>query len=138
VNFKNTIIIMTTNLGSQVIMQHLGESECDTPAIETREREKARVTKSLRKKPGGEKEEVLVTDTPSRITPALREELMQIFRSHFRPEFLNRVDDIVIFNPISSLVLRHIVDVQLTSYIALVKKEKDIDITITDEAKDAL
>jgi ATP-dependent Clp protease ATP-binding subunit ClpA len=50
VNFKNTIIIMTTNLGSQVIMQHLGEPESDMPAMETREQEKARVTKSLRKK----------------------------------------------------------------------------------------
>jgi ATP-dependent Clp protease ATP-binding subunit ClpB len=63
---------------------------------------------------------------------------MQIFRSHFRPEFLNRVDDIVIFNPISSIVLRHIVDVQLMSYIMMIKKEKDIDMIVTDNAKDAL
>jgi ATP-dependent Clp protease ATP-binding subunit ClpA len=51
---------------------------------------------------------------------------------------LNRVDDVVIFNPIDQAILRQIVDTQLVQYISLVKKEKDIDLHITDTAKDEL
>lgn len=59
-------------------------------------------------------------------------------RKYFRPEFLNRVDEMIVFDPISQTTLRHIVDVQLADFIKLVKKEKDITLIITDAAKDEL
>ena len=68
----------------------------------------------------------------------LNEILMTEYKSHFRPEFLNRIDDIIIFDPISQVSLRAIVDVQLKTIITLLKKEKDIDLNITDQAKDEL
>jgi len=63
---------------------------------------------------------------------------MPILQRFFRPEFLNRLDDIIIFNPISSMMLRAIVEIQLASFIKLVKEEKDILLTISDEVKDFL
>jgi ATP-dependent Clp protease ATP-binding subunit ClpA len=63
---------------------------------------------------------------------------MPILQRFFRPEFLNRLDDTIIFNPISSLMLRAIVEIQLASFIKLVKEEKDILLTISDEVKDFL
>ena len=69
---------------------------------------------------------------------SLYNDLLAEYRKYFRPEFLNRVDDIIVFDPISQTTLRHIVDVQLASFIAMVKKEKDIDLTITNTAKDEL
>ena len=68
----------------------------------------------------------------------LNEILMTEYKSYFRPEFLNRIDDIIIFDPISQVSLRAIVDVQLKNIITLLKKEKDIDLNITDQAKDEL
>jgi ATP-dependent Clp protease ATP-binding subunit ClpB len=92
VNFKNTIVIMTTNLGSDIDPETIGRQE----------------------------------------------KMMQVFRSFFRPEFLNRVDDIVVFNAITQEVLRKIVDTQLVQFIQMVKKEKDIDMIVSDIAKDEL
>jgi len=63
---------------------------------------------------------------------------MPILQRFFRPEFLNRLDDIIIFNPISSMMLRAIVDIQLAKFIAMLKEEKNISLTISDEVKDFL
>lgn len=108
VSFKNTIIIMTTNLGSQTIMEKLTNYE----TMQSSEYQK-------------KKEE-------------LNENLLAEYRSYFRPEFLNRIDDIIVFDPISQASLRSIVDVQLTEIISLLKKEKDIVLTLTDKAKNEL
>ena len=108
VNFKNTIIIMTTNLGSQTIMDKLANYDTIQPEEYQQRKEE------------------------------LNEILMTEYKSHFRPEFLNRIDDIIIFDPISQVSLRAIVDVQLKTIITLLKKEKDIDLNITDQAKDEL
>lgn len=108
VNFKNTIIIMTTNLGSQTIMDKLANYDTMKPEEYQQRKEE------------------------------LNETLMTEYRSYFRPEFLNRVDDIVVFDPISQASLISIVDVQLAGVIALMKTEKDITLTLTDKAKDEL
>jgi ATP-dependent Clp protease ATP-binding subunit ClpB len=113
VNFKNTIIIMTTNLGSEKIMSSY-EWQIMKP------------TKWWKKWPTPKQKADLYT------------EIMTVFRSFFRPEFLNRVDDIILFNPITQEVLRHIVDMHIQQYITMVKTEKDITLLVTDEAKDAL
>lgn len=83
VNFKNTIIIMTTNLGSQEILEQLR----DTDTLESHEYQA--------------KKQALTTD------------LMNDYRRYFRPEFLNRIDDLIVFDPLGRTQMTHIVDIQL-------------------------
>ncbi len=94
VNFKNTIIIMTSNIGTEMIMD-LDDS----------------------------------TEIEKRIHSALKE--------HFRPEFLNRVDEIVIFNKLGKEDIKHIVDIQI-DILKQRLSEKNISIDLTDDAKDYL
>jgi ATP-dependent Clp protease ATP-binding subunit ClpA len=63
---------------------------------------------------------------------------MPLLQRFFRPEFLNRLDDIIVFNPVSQPMLRAIVDIQLEKFLALVVQEKNIQITVEDEVKDYL
>jgi ATP-dependent Clp protease ATP-binding subunit ClpB len=93
VDFKNTVVIMTSNIGSQYI-QDMSNDE-----------ERRRVTEAM--------------------------------RQHFRPEFLNRVDDMVIFHPLDAEVLKQIVGIQ----VGLVQKrlaDKKIEIELTESAKELL
>ena len=92
VDFKNAVVIMTSNTGSQWIL----DPDLNEADMETR--------------------------------------VMEVMRATFKPEFLNRVDDIVIFHRLSMEHLRLIVDIQL----ALLRKrlaERDIQLVLTDEAK---
>jgi ATP-dependent Clp protease ATP-binding subunit ClpB len=95
VDFKNTVLIMTSNLGSQFIVA--GDLTAD-------ERERR---------------------------------VMEALRAHFRPEFLNRVDETIIFDRLSEVDLRQIVTIQLST---LVKRLEDLKMTLelTDEAKTLL
>ena len=68
----------------------------------------------------------------------LEKEIMPIMGKFFRPEFLNRVDDIIIFNPISDEALKAIVDIKIQNYVEMLAKDKEINISLTDEAKDFL
>ena len=95
IDFKNTIIIMTSNLGSQVIK----ELSQDFKMMEKRVKE--------------------------------------IMENHFRPEFLNRVDEIIIFKPLSRKVIFKILDLQLDELRRRLK-DKKIDIKVTDKAKKLL
>ncbi|MHB9111189.1 MAG: ATP-dependent chaperone ClpB [Thermoleophilia bacterium] len=96
VDFKNAVIIMTSNIGSQYITE-LGA--------------------------GGEEEmDHLVTEA---------------MKKHFKPEFLNRVDDIIIFHRLSEEQLRKIVEIQARDMTALLA-DRNIGITLTDAAKDYL
>ena len=91
VDFKNTVIIMTSNIGSQYIME---ES-----------------------------------------SPAARERLvMEALRQHFRPEFLNRIDDIIIFDRLSEEELKKIVEIQLRRLIRRLENQK-ITLELSDSAK---
>jgi ATP-dependent Clp protease ATP-binding subunit ClpB len=106
VNFKNTVIIMTSNIGSEIIhKKNLGFRE--------------------------EKEDELIfeTDMKQRVLSALKE--------NFKPEFLNRMDEIVIFHPINRQMLRQIVDLQLAQ-IEKRLAEKRIKIKLTLPAKEFL
>ena len=96
VDFRNTVIIMTSNIGSQ----HLLEG----------------VT------PDGE------------IEPNARERVLAELRGHFRPEFLNRVDDIVLFTPLTLPQIEHIVGLQLTDLRNRLS-ERRIDLDITPDAR---
>ncbi|MEA5516423.1 ATP-dependent chaperone ClpB [Nodularia sp. UHCC 0506] len=85
VDFRNTVIVMTSNIGSEYILDVSGD---DTKY----EKMQARVTDSL--------------------------------RSHFRPEFLNRVDDIIIFHALSRTEMRHIIRIQLKRVEKLLREQK--------------
>ena len=97
VNFTNTIIIMTSNIGSSAIETWDGK---DFGALEST--------------------------------------MLESLRHHFRPEFLNRIDDIVIFNRIQQSIMGQIVDTQLARVVRQVKQAKDISLTISPEVRDKL
>ena len=96
VNFTNTIIIMTSNVGSEKI-------------IESKE-----------------------------INKDLEQKLLDDLRHYFRPEFINRIDDIIVFNKISKGNMKLIVDTQLQKLVDELKATKNITLEITDNAKNAL
>jgi ATP-dependent Clp protease ATP-binding subunit ClpB len=95
VDFKNTVLIMTSNLGSREIQAAEGE------------------------------------------VSQVREAVTQVLREHFKPEFLNRIDDIVIFNQLSREQITQIIDVQLERLRAMLD-ERDIKLVLDDSAKQLL
>ncbi len=97
VDFKNTIIIMTSNIGSP----HLIENASETGEI----------AESVRKK------------------------VMNELRLHFRPEFLNRVDEIVLFKPLTLLEIKRIIDLQLKLLRARLS-ERHLELELTEAAKE--
>ncbi len=99
VDFKNTVLIMTSNLGSQF----LNADSLTTEAAFDR----------------------------------AREQVMEVLRQSFRPEFLNRVDDIVIFRPLGEEQLSHIIDLRLKDLERLLAN-RGITIELTAEAKHQL
>jgi ATP-dependent Clp protease ATP-binding subunit ClpB len=98
VNFRNTVIIMTSNMGSPLILEQA--------------------------------ERLRDPDTRLQVETAVLQEL----RRHFRPEFLNRVDDIIVFRPLDTFDLERIVELQLARVEDLLEERK-IAIEITDAAK---
>ncbi|HEX5235692.1 MAG TPA: ATP-dependent chaperone ClpB [Silvibacterium sp.] len=99
VDFKNTVLIMTSNLGSQALQ---GDSLTSEAAFDR-----------------------------------AREQVMDVLKQNFRPEFLNRVDDIVIFRPLGEEQLSHIVDLRLKDLERLLA-DRDITIELTNEARHQL
>ena len=95
IDFKNTVIIMTSNLGSDII---LNENLSDTEK---------------------------------------KDELNNALKNKFKPEFLNRIDEIIMFKPLTLDELKKIVDIQLAS-LKKRMQEKDIELKITDSAKNYL
>jgi ATP-dependent Clp protease ATP-binding subunit ClpB len=95
VDFRNTILIMTSNLGSQYILD--------------------------------------VAEVDEEVERRVRE----VLRQHFRPEFLNRVDEIVVFHALHRSQLRQIVDIQLARLRKLLR-DRQITIELTDKAKDVV
>jgi ATP-dependent Clp protease ATP-binding subunit ClpB len=97
VDFRNTVIIMTSNLGSHVIQELAGEANY----------------------------------------AKMKQSVLEIVQQHFRPEFINRVDDIVVFHPLGREQLRSIVDIQL-GYLRRRLVERDIDLVLDEKARDLL
>jgi ATP-dependent Clp protease ATP-binding subunit ClpB len=98
VDFKNTVVIMTSNVGSTIILGHRGGSDAD--AYER-----------------------------------MRDEVLEALRQHFRPEFLNRVDEIVVFHALTREQLKHIVQIQL-GRLRTRLAERKIELDLTDAALD--
>ncbi len=107
VNFKNTVIIMTSNVGSDIIyrMHEVGfqtKQEKDTLSEET-----------------------------------MRTKVMEQLRAHFKPEFLNRIDEMITFHPVNEEMLGKIVDLHIASICKRLKK-KSIHLTISSAVKSYL
>ena len=102
-DFKNTIIIMTSNMGSQIIQETFEKYPNDT----------------------------------DRAIDESRDEVLQLLKETVRPEFLNRIDDIIMFTPLNAKNIRSIVKLQLQSLFRMVAKE-GILLDATDEAIDYL
>ncbi|MGV9823551.1 ATP-dependent chaperone ClpB [Nocardia xishanensis] len=96
VDFRNTVIIMTSNIGSQYLLEGV--------------------------------------TADGEIKPDARERVLAELRGHFRPEFLNRVDDIVLFTPLTLPQIEHIVELQLTDLRNRLS-ERQIHLDITPEAR---
>jgi ATP-dependent Clp protease ATP-binding subunit ClpB len=67
----------------------------------------------------------------------MKSAVMEIVQQSFRPEFINRIDDIVVFHPLGSQQIRAIVDIQLI-YLRKRLQERDMDLTLDDAARDLL
>jgi ATP-dependent Clp protease ATP-binding subunit ClpB len=121
VDFKNTVIIMTSNIGSQYMSSlatPIGFSYADRDA---RSAENAR--------PVGADGE----GTPDLST--VKRQVMKALQDHFKPEFLNRVDDIIIFNPLGKEQLTRIVELRLED-LRRQLAERKISIELTEAAKE--
>ena len=95
VDFKNTIIIMTSNIGSEYLLENKNEDHVEDD---------------------------------------IKNKVMNVLKSRFKPEFLNRVDDIIMFKPLSEIGIKKIIDIFLGD-VGKRLKEKNIEIEVTDEAK---
>ncbi len=102
-DFKNTIIIMTSNMGSDLIRERLEGNENFT--------------------------EYELGETKNAV--------MELLKQHLRPEFLNRIDEIIMFRPLTKTQIREVVKIQLNLVSKMLEKN-DVLITATDEALDHL
>jgi ATP-dependent Clp protease ATP-binding subunit ClpB len=97
VDFRNTVIVMTSNLGSQMIQEMAGEERYEQ----------------------------------------MKSAVLEVVGTHFRPEFINRVDDVVVFHPLTREHIRLIVDIQL-SYLHDRLADRDMRIHLSEAARDKL
>ncbi len=131
VNFKNTIIIMTSNIGSQIIRDHMAESS----AFDAMENSNGEIglDPASRGETVGSMMEDVVNMTPEQAAKRMAEfanQMQDALRNHFRPEFLNRIDDIVTFNELSISAIEPIVDIQLEEVRdRLAKRRVTLDVT---------
>jgi ATP-dependent Clp protease ATP-binding subunit ClpB len=97
VDFRNTVIIMTSNLGSQQIMEMAGEANYD----------------------------------------AMKGAVMEIVGAHFRPEFINRIDEVVVFHPLGKEQIRSICAIQI-EYLRKRLQDRDMGLKLSQQALDRL
>ena len=99
VDFKNTIVIMTSNLGSTYLLENIS--------------------------------------TDGTIAPQAEDRVLAELRTHFRPEFLNRIDEIVLFSPLTKAQLKQIVDLQIQQ-LQVRLSERHITLALSEAAKDLI
>ncbi|MFB3854578.1 MAG: ATP-dependent chaperone ClpB [Vicinamibacterales bacterium] len=100
VDFKNTVVIMTSNIGSHHIAERTRRAEAE-------------------------------------LDEGTRRMVLEALRQHFRPEFLNRIDEIVVFHPLGREHMRTIVDIQLRGLMRRLEERK-IEVELTDRARDQI
>jgi ATP-dependent Clp protease ATP-binding subunit ClpB len=98
VDFKNTVVIMTSNLGSQYLMERGDEGQ---------------------------------------LAEGVKRQVMDVVRAHFRPEFLNRIDETIVFHPLSRADLTSIIDIQARQLLKRLEERK-IHVELTDAARAVL
>jgi ATP-dependent Clp protease ATP-binding subunit ClpB len=99
VDFRNTVIVMTSNLGSQFIQENAGDSEAEYTQMKA--------------------------------------SVMGVVQAHFRPEFINRLDEIVVFRALEKSQIRQIARIQ-TEYLAKRLAERQLTLTLSEKALDLL
>jgi ATP-dependent Clp protease ATP-binding subunit ClpB len=77
------------------------------------------------------------SDSAPAISEGLKRQIQEALRQHFRPEFLNRVDEVVIFNPLGKEQIKKIIDLQLENLRALLAERK-VTILLADKARELL
>ncbi|RMD94164.1 MAG: ATP-dependent chaperone ClpB [Calditrichaeota bacterium] len=105
VNFKNTIIIMTSNLGAELIMERFKD---------------------------------ITDENREQIYQRTRNEVLQLLQKSLRPEFLNRVDEIIVFHPLTRDHIHRIVDIQFQRMVRKALRRQGLDAELTDNARDYL
>ena len=96
VDFKNTILIMTSNLGSEILLDNVKEDGV--------------------------------------ISPETKEQVMKLAQAHFKPEFLNRIDDIITFSPLTFDAIEKIVD-KFIGQLSARLSSQEIELKINDDAR---
>ena len=104
VNFKNTIIIMTSNMGSPLIRENFSK---------------------------------LTDDNKTQVVESTKNQVLEMLKTTIRPEFLNRIDEIIMFMPLAKAEIREIVKLQISAVSRILAKN-DILLKITDSALDLL
>lgn len=104
VNFKNTIIIMTSNMGSPLIRDNFSK---------------------------------LTDDNKTQVVESTKNQVLEMLKTTIRPEFLNRIDEIIMFMPLAKAEIREIVKLQISAVSRILAKN-DISLKITDSALDLL
>ena len=102
VNFKNTIIIMTSNLGAELIMERFQN---------------------------------LTDANREQVYQRTREEVLQLMRQRLRPEFLNRVDEFIVFHPLTRDHIHRIVDIQFNRLVRSALQRQGLDAELTEGAR---
>ncbi len=97
VDFRNAVIVMTSNLGSQQIQELAGEDNYN----------------------------------------AMKDAVMEIVGGHFRPEFINRIDEVVVFHPLGAEQIREIANIQI-DYLRARLRDRDMGLSLSDAALDRL
>ena len=95
-DFKNTIVIMTSNIGSTYLIDNIRQD--------------------------------------GTIDEEVKKQVEDEMKRHFRPEFINRIDDIVVFSPLTESQITQIIDIAIKGLVARLA-EREITLTLTDEAK---
>ena len=107
VNFRNTIIIMTSNLGSHLIQEEIGKMNSEDAA------------------------------TREKTLEGLKQKLMVMLKQTIRPEFLNRIDETIMFTPLTKEEIAGVVRLQMNS-VSKMLSQQGFTLTVTDKAIDAL
>jgi ATP-dependent Clp protease ATP-binding subunit ClpB len=112
VDFKNTVIVMTSNMGSDLIQQH---------SAVTASSDSSTVSEA----------------TEAKNYEEMKDMLMDVIGNHFRPEFINRIDEIVVFHPLAKEQIKAIASIQLDRLLQRLK-DNGFDVSVTEALLDKL
>ncbi len=113
VDFRNSVVVMTSNLGAPLIQEYLGRQPADSG------------------------DELLDQVSRERVYQEMRSAVMEVVGGHFRPEFINRIDEVVVFHPLERGQIRAIADIQL-QYLRQRLAERDMQLELSPAALDLL